>query len=577
MDVSLSAAPIARRDRVVFILLRAADSELRRRSITRSRRRRGATRRRRRERADAGRVHRPGGRICPEANTALASLDTSPPGCRPQADQEPQHHRQCSRTADAALSPPEADSHLDAFLSALQKQVDGATEQADAPLERGDDAAAAELDSRSTRPSADAADAASGVRLQGRQAARQRAAGPTPATATSASTSDTGDPDAGSTPVTPPAPTPAPAPPRSGGTGGRRRRRRRRPPAATGGGRWRLGGSGPAGSARSASGRRRLGPGAVQPRVAAARRRSAPRACPTRRSARARGRRSGRPGGSSTAGGRSRSPSARRAAARAPARSRRSVRTSTFDVASSRIRIRGSASSARAKATSWRWPADSCAPRSPTSVSIPSAQPLDERVGADGVVRRPRMSSSLASGRPKAMFSAIVPENRKPSWGTIPSWLRSAFELELAHVVPVDQHPPALRVVEAGDQLRQRRLAGARSRRPAPRSGRPGRAGRCSVPAPSPSPRRRVVARRRTRRPSSSISPRDLPGSIASGRVDHVGLGVEQVEDLVERRHPLLVGRVELRDLLDRVEELRAGSRRTRPGRRSAMLPSITW
>ena len=38
-------------------------------------------------------------------------------------------------------------------------------------------------------------------------------------------------------------------------------------------------------------------------------------------------------------------------------------------------------------------------------------------------------------------------------------------------------------------------------------------------------------------------------------RVDHVGLGVEQVEDLVERRHPLLVGRVELRDLLDRVEE----------------------
>ena len=37
--------------------------------------------------------------------------------------------------------------------------------------------------------------------------------------------------------------------------------------------------------------------------------------------------------------------------------------------------------------------------------------------------------------------------------------------------------------------------------------------------------------------------------------VDHVGLGVEQVEDLVQRRHPLLVGGVELRDLLDRVEE----------------------
>ena len=52
-----------------------------------------------------------------------------------------------------------------------------------------------------------------------------------------------------------------------------------------------------------------------------------------------------------------------------------------------------------------------------------------------------------------------------------------------------------------------------------------------------------------------SISPLICPGSIASGRVDHVRLGVEQVEDLVERRHPLLVGRVELRELLDRFEE----------------------
>ena len=38
-------------------------------------------------------------------------------------------------------------------------------------------------------------------------------------------------------------------------------------------------------------------------------------------------------------------------------------------------------------------------------------------------------------------------------------------------------------------------------------------------------------------------------------RVAHVGLGVEQVEDLVDRGHPLLVGRVQVRELLDRVEE----------------------
>ena len=38
---------------------------------------------------------------------------------------------------------------------------------------------------------------------------------------------------------------------------------------------------------------------------------------------------------------------------------------STFEGASSRTRIRGSAMSARAKAISWRWPAESCEPRSP--------------------------------------------------------------------------------------------------------------------------------------------------------------------------------------------------------------------
>ena len=67
-----------------------------------------------------------------------------------------------------------------------------------------------------------------------------------------------------------------------------------------------------------------------------------------------------------------------------------SVRTSTLEVASSRIRMRGSASRARAKATSWRWPAESWTPRSPTSVSIPSGQRGDELGGADRGRRPPR-------------------------------------------------------------------------------------------------------------------------------------------------------------------------------------------
>ena len=48
---------------------------------------------------------------------------------------------------------------------------------------------------------------------------------------------------------------------------------------------------------------------------------------------------------------------------------RRSVPMSTDEVASSRIRMRGFASRARAKATSWRWPSESRNPRSPSSVS----------------------------------------------------------------------------------------------------------------------------------------------------------------------------------------------------------------
>ena len=38
----------------------------------------------------------------------------------------------------------------------------------------------------------------------------------------------------------------------------------------------------------------------------------------------------------------------------------------------------------------------------------------------------PRSPRGSPPGRPKAMFSRTLPEKRKPSWGTIPSWRRSA-------------------------------------------------------------------------------------------------------------------------------------------------------
>ena len=72
-----------------------------------------------------------------------------------------------------------------------------------------------------------------------------------------------------------------------------------------------------------------------------------------------------------------------------------------------------------------------------------------------------RTSSAVASGRPKAMFSPIVPLNRKASWGTMPICERSEWRGDVAQVVAVDQHAPGGRVVEARDELGQRRLAGA--------------------------------------------------------------------------------------------------------------------
>ncbi len=92
--------------------------------------------------------------------------------------------------------------------------------------------------------------------------------------------------------------------------------------------------------------------------------------------------------------------------------------TSSEDVASSRIRTAGSASSARANATSWRWPAEIRPPRLRTSVSKPSGRAATKSYAP--ISRAARSTSSrVAPGLPMAMFSATVPENRKDSWVTI--------------------------------------------------------------------------------------------------------------------------------------------------------------
>ena len=186
--------------------------------------------------------------------------------------------------------------------------------------------------------------------------------------------------------------------------------------------------------------------------------------------------------------------------------------------------------------------------RSPSgSAAMNSSAPTARAAARDLLV-------ASASGRPKAMLSRD----------------RAAEQERLL------RHDPHLRAQRA----RASRRAGrgrrrARARRSGRRSAR--RAWRTST------------CRRRSRRPARPSGPAGivqvdvvaarsfvvLVGAVAErhvleadlaahargssmrvGRVDEVGLLVEQLEDLVERRHAGLVGRVELRELLDRVEEV---------------------
>ena len=67
----------------------------------------------------------------------------------------------------------------------------------------------------------------------------------------------------------------------------------------------------------------------------------------------------------------------------------------------------------------------------------------------------------MASARPKAMFSRIVPENSSRLLHDDADLLAQRVELDVADVVAVDQHLAAVDVVEARDQVGDRGLARA--------------------------------------------------------------------------------------------------------------------
>ena len=113
-----------------------------------------------------------------------------------------------------------------------------------------------------------------------------------------------------------------------------------------------------------------------------------------------------------------------------------------FDVASSRMRIRGSASSAREIEISCRSPAESPAPPSRTAWSRPPLSRAATR-STPTAAAAASTSSSVASGFAKRMFDAIVPLNRNGSWRTTPICRRYELSFTSRRSVPSTRMAPS--------------------------------------------------------------------------------------------------------------------------------------
>ena len=128
---------------------------------------------------------------------------------------------------------------------------------------------------------------------------------------------------------------------------------------------------------------------------------------------------------------------------------------------SSRTSTGASARSARASTRRWRCPPESRVPSSPTSVSSPS--------GSDSTqsreLRTPKRLVELGVGRVGARQAAgsrgSSNRRRAPPGRRARTYAATSSCAQLSHVVAVDRDAPALRVEEAEEEIRHRRLAGA--------------------------------------------------------------------------------------------------------------------
>ena len=154
------------------------------------------------------------------------------------------------------------------------------------------------------------------------------------------------------------------------------------------------------------------------------------------------------------------------------------------DVASSRTRIGGFFSTVRAIATRCFSPPESFSPRSPTTVRYPSGVETMK-----SWMRASRAARSTSAGRRvrppvgDVVVDVFVEQHRV--LGNDADRRAQARLGDRAHVLPVDPHRPAVRLVEAAQQPAHRGLPGRRRgrrwrgcARPGSRSSRRGRIGR---------------------------------------------------------------------------------------------------
>ena len=152
-------------------------------------------------------------------------------------------------------------------------------------------------------------------------------------------------------------------------------------------------------------------------------------------------------------------PVARRSRTR-PRPSRSAVSGSRCAVGSSRTSTGASARSARASTIRWRWPPDSSRPSSPTNVSTPSGSPADP-------VPDPRAAQcvlDLPVGRVGPGEAHVVPDRRGEQMRVLAGDGDHAPDVVLAVLASIasgHHHASALRIEEAQQEVRDRRLAGA--------------------------------------------------------------------------------------------------------------------